>query len=80
MDRNISFQTLIQDLKNNKVSVADISMSYLKDVACITLAEALAKNTSLQRIHLQYCYISDKGCIALANSLKQNRTLKHLDL
>ena len=80
MEKNIAVQGLLQDLHRNSIRVADISMSYLRDSGCVVLAQAIARNVSLERLHLQFCYIGDKGCAALAQALKENCTLKYLDL
>lgn len=67
-------------IRSNAATHLDLRGKNLMDEEAAELAEALTKNTSLQKLNLSTNGIGDAGAAAVARALRENHTLLWLEL
>ncbi|EKX55263.1 hypothetical protein GUITHDRAFT_99045 [Guillardia theta CCMP2712] len=71
---------LLARIENNE-SGCDLKITALIPfVSLNSLCDALANNTSTERLDLEGCGVGDKGCLLIRDLFLKNKTIKHLDL
>lgn len=74
------FESFINDIRSNATEHAEFSGEPLSPSQLKMLAEALAANTSLEKLYLDQCELGNEAASILAGALSHNRTLSLLSV
>ena len=76
------FKNAIELLRKNDPAVRSLQCSKIRTAGALTLADALAKNQTLQRLDLQDNQIGEAGALAIAKAIEHNPqiSLQYLNL
>jgi Ran GTPase-activating protein (RanGAP) involved in mRNA processing and transport len=75
-----AFDIIISEIQHNQITIVALSSSGITDAQCVTLANALRSNTSLQILYLNNNLIGDTGVTALAQAISTHPSLLFLEL
>jgi hypothetical protein len=80
MQTTEAWESLLQNIRDSRITQLDLSKKELREEGTLAIAEAFAVNHSLEELRLSVNDVGDAGCRALTNALVRNTSLRKLDL